>query len=421
MLACNGDEEREEGPNKEVPEIRIPSKPDSVRDSECHLSEIASTVDFVQLEITDKSLLRDISNVEVSERHILVNDVEGVFLYNRDGKFLSKIGQKGQGPEEYTSVQLAVLDENHEEVLLLSGQNGLKIYGYDGMFKRTIPDTDPKGWFYTANCRIFLWEGHCFLNNRFPLSHPATDLWTWALTDSSFCIEKKYYSPIVKERKNEIMAQLGVLLNKPCLSESEYAVVDFYGGSFKMCYFGGDTIYKYDVANKAFVPDYILSFEEKPTFEMAYSWGKQDIHFFDYLWKYDFLASKDYLYFFLGKKGDSYVARYDLKTGKTEYFIFSNEIIERKPAPGIVHRILEKRKLFFKNDLSGGGLFYIDYKSEDGKYVVDWMNSEDIEKNIDINDLKKEIVKMPDSKKKLLEMLNQLSDDEQIMVIATLK
>ena len=421
LLACSEKDKREECVNEMVAEIKIPSKPKSVYKSEYLLSEIASTVDFVRLEITDKSLLRNIMDVKISERHILVHDVEGVFLYTRNGKFLSKIGQKGQGPEEYTSIMLSILDEEHKEIFLLSGQGGMNVYGYDGLFKRVVSDTNPKGWFYMANPRFFLWQGFWFVNNRFPLTYPATDLWTWSLADRTFNIEEKYYNPTVLEHKDRIETQIGVLLNEPCLSESEYATVDFYDGSFKMCYFAGDTIYKYDVASRTFVPDYILSFEEKPTFEMAYSWGKQDIRFFDFLWKHDFLVSKDYLYLFLGRREDSYIARYDLKTGGIQYYVFDNKVNERRPAPGIIHRILDKRKLFFKNDLSGGGLFHVDYKSENGKYVIGWMDSEDIDKYIDVEDLKKETVKIPDCKNKLLKLLGQLSEDEQIVVIATLK
>ena len=96
LLACSEKDKREECVNEMVAEIKIPSKPKSVYKSEYLLSEIASTVDFVRLEITDKSLLRNIMDVKISERHILVHDVEGVFLYTRNGKFLSKIGQKWQ-------------------------------------------------------------------------------------------------------------------------------------------------------------------------------------------------------------------------------------------------------------------------------------------------------------------------------------
>ena len=63
----------------------------------------------------------------------------------------------------------------------------------------------------------------------------------------------------------------------------------------------------------------------------------------------------------------------------------------------------------------------VDYKSENGKYLVDLMNSYDIETNIDIDALKGEKVQDPAGKQKLLDMLTKLTEDEQIVVIATLK
>ena len=342
-------------------------------------------------------------------------------MYTREGKFLAEIGRKGQGPSEYTSSSFAVLDEEHQEVLIMSGQGGLKIYGYDGVYKRTISDTEPKGQFLmTSESRILLWKNKIFLTNRFPLMVPSTDLWSWALVDSLFKIEKKFYSPIILENRERFSSQIGVSVYKPSLSEMA-ASTDFYNGSFRMCYGGGDTIYKYDIENQEFVPDYILSYEEKPSIEMAYSWGKQDRNFFEYLWMYDFLFSKDYIYLFLGKKGKSYIARYSLKSKRMEYMQFENEVRERRPGPQVCYRILKKRNLFFKNDLSGGNLFYVDYKSENGKYLIDLMNSYDIEMNIDIDVLKKENVQDPASKQKLLDMLTKLTEDEQIVVIATLK
>lgn len=78
-------------------------------------------------------------------------------------------------------------------------------------------------------------------------------------------------------------------------------------------------------------------------------------------------------------------------------------------------------KMFFRNDISGGCPFRVDYKSENGKYLIDIMNSEDIEKYINMEDLKKETVTNETSKQRWIDLLNQLSDDEQIIAIATLK
>ena len=422
-IAC-GNVESQRVERKEsvvIPEMQIPSNPTQAADSTYLLSEIASKVDFVQLEITDASLLRNIMSVKVSDSHILVEDMGGIFLYTREGKFLAEIGRKGQGPSEYTSASFAVLDEEHQEVLIMSGQGGLKIYGYDGVYKRTISDTEPKGQFLmTSESRILLWKNKIFLTNRFPLMVPSTDLWSWALVDSSFKIDKKFYSPIILANRERFSSQIGISLYKPSLSEMA-ASTDFYNDSFRMCYGGGDTIYKYDITNQLFVPDYILSYEKKPSIEMAYSWGKQDRHFFEYLWMYDFLVSKDYIYLFLGKEGKSYIARYSLKLRRMDYIQFENEVWERRPESQVCYRILKKRNLFFKNDLSGGSLFCVDYKSENGKYLVDLMNSYDIETNIDIDALKGEKVQDPAGKQKLLDMLTKLTEDEQIVVIATLK
>ena len=62
-----------------------------------------------------------------------------------------------------------------------------------------------------------------------------------------------------------------------------------------------------------------------------------------------------------------------------------------------------------------------DYKSENGKYLVDIMSIDDIEANIDMEKLKKEKVKDEASKQRWIDLLNRLSDDEQIIAIATLK
>ena len=91
-IACgNVESQREaEKENTATPEIQIPSKPTQVTDSTYLLSEIASKVDFVQLEITDASLLRNILSVNVSDSHILVEDVEGYFCIHVKVNFSQK-------------------------------------------------------------------------------------------------------------------------------------------------------------------------------------------------------------------------------------------------------------------------------------------------------------------------------------------
>ena len=64
---------------------------------------------------------------------------------------------------------------------------------------------------------------------------------------------------------------------------------------------------------------------------------------------------------------------------------------------------------------------YVNCKSENGKYLIDMMDSEDIEKYIRMDELKNETVTNEASKQRWMDLLNRLSDDEQIIAIATLK
>ena len=106
LTACGGKQEKVDPPDK----VEIPASIKPTVDDVFPLSEVASDVEFVQLEVTDESLLGgELRSVHVSDSHILVDDYEIICLYTRKGKFLTRIGRKGQGPEEYVFVVCAVL------------------------------------------------------------------------------------------------------------------------------------------------------------------------------------------------------------------------------------------------------------------------------------------------------------------------
>ena len=134
------------------------------------------------------------------------------------------------------------------------------------------------------------------------------------------------------------------------------------------------------------------------------------------------LRNLNYLYLLLSKEEDGIILRYNRKEGNTDYASFENKIKERKiKIADVVQKSMSIDEMFFRNDISGGCSFNVDYKSENGKYLVDIMSIDDIEANIDKEKLKKEKVKDEASKQRWIDLLNRLSDDEQIIAIATLK
>ena len=62
----------------------------------------------------------------------------GIFHFDKNGKFLNKIGSKGQGPEEYLQDLFAFGDWKNK-LLYVQNWTTLTCYGFDGTFVRSIP------------------------------------------------------------------------------------------------------------------------------------------------------------------------------------------------------------------------------------------------------------------------------------------
>ena len=69
---------------------------------------------------------------------MLYNYQNGIFHFDKNGKFLNKIGSKGQGPEEYLQGLFAFGDWKNK-LLYVQNWTTLTCYGFDGTFVRSIP------------------------------------------------------------------------------------------------------------------------------------------------------------------------------------------------------------------------------------------------------------------------------------------
>ena len=424
LTACGGKQEKAENTVVELTppyKVEIPANIKPTVDGVFPLNEVASDVEFVRLEVTEESLLGgELRSVHVSDSHILVDDYQIICLYTRDGKFLTRIGKKGQGPEEYVFVVCALLDELRKEVHLLT-KTGVKTYDFNGKFKRNVSLLSYE-LFANFEPQMYVWNKYIFLRDRISLTMPRKDIWTWALTDTSIQIKQKYYNSEITKRSKELNKQVGSVFGDIKWTESLHPMVDFYDNDFTMCFFNGNTIFRFDTDSVNFQPLYRLAFEKKAPFEVASQWGKLDDRIWDYYILYDYTITKNYVYFLLTKEREGIIARYEKATGKMDYAPYKNEIIERKlKYADVVHKSMAIDEMFFRNDISGGCPFQVDYKSENGKYLVDIMSIDDIEEKINMEELKNETVTNEASKQRWIDLLNRLSDDEQIIAIATLK
>ena len=102
------------------------------------ISTIADDIEYIPLETTDDCLLDgSLQNVVITTTDILVYDYNKGYRFNRSGKFLNSIGNKGQGPGEYVKSMNMQVDTINRFVYFVDEERILK-YNYEGKHIETI-------------------------------------------------------------------------------------------------------------------------------------------------------------------------------------------------------------------------------------------------------------------------------------------
>lgn len=103
---------------------------------EIMLNELASDIRYVPLETTDDCLMNnEFYIMQYTGEDIITS---GIFHFDKNGKFLNKIGSKGQGPEEYLQGLFAFGDWKNK-LLYVQNWTTLTCYGFDVTFVRSVP------------------------------------------------------------------------------------------------------------------------------------------------------------------------------------------------------------------------------------------------------------------------------------------
>ena len=104
------------------------------------LAEIADEIRYIRLESKQYTRISTTYLLDFSEDFLLVSDRKNCFLFDNQGKFISKIGNAGRGPGEYTHISNVKIDSKSNNVLLQSGRSILR-YDNNGLFiQKFIPE-----------------------------------------------------------------------------------------------------------------------------------------------------------------------------------------------------------------------------------------------------------------------------------------
>ena len=425
LLGCSGNKKENTLQDEEgTPVINLSS--DNVsKVALLPLSEAAAKVEIVSLEVTDESLIGEITKMKVTDSDIWVKHYKDnhVLRFSRSGKFLNKVGKVGQGPEEYIRMADFFVDENTKEVYIQTTIVGVKVYDYEGNYKRTAAKTSPDDVFMTMYFQFSLYDNKFFIAQNLAFINkptPKDSVWSFAWVDSTYQKKKIFKNPAHIGREEEIMKN-GINFQQFVNYWLEpFTSIDTYGNQLTLKYPDTDTIYRYDSPANELVPQYIIStHEEKGDYGATHVWFRERSAF-DYFSIYSYYPSKDNIYLLCSKGETIYTYCYGKQTGKVKVKERKSEITERMLGNHTLRRLEGAKYFILDNDLCGGS-FHVDYRSQ-GKYWIDVLipNSED--NWIDIDEMRTSDVKDESLKAKFIHTLENVEEESNpILVIATLK
>ena len=423
LLGCSSNKKQEPMSKSGVPVINLSEDVSTV--PSLLLSEAAEKLEIVPLEMTDESVLSDITEMQVTDHNIWIDHGREFYIYrfSRTGKFLNRIGSIGQGPGEYVNYLTFLVDEDKKEVYIFSTNNGVLVYDFEGGFKKQISDFQTMVGMFSSIYKQYILNDHKFFaiqNFGLYRSVDKDSLWSFVSLDDNFQKKRLFKNPVHVGKEEQIIANRANMDRMVNYWMEYLTSVDIYNGQLTLKYPDTDTIYCYDDATNQLLPQYaIFTDEEKGDYEATHLWFK-DRKSFDYFSIFSYYPTKDFVYL-IGSKGEEvYTYCYNKKDGSVRLQKRQSTITERD-VPWFSFPLRQmKRDFVLDNDL-GGGDFTVDSRSS-GKYWIDILEPGGDENWIDIDQIKSSTVIDESKKKELIRVLESATEDSNpILMIATLK
>ncbi len=427
-IGCSSHKQKDNQSQSVLPVINLSDNIQEVKS--LPLSDVAERIEFISLELTDKSLVGEIDGMYVSEHHIWIgqNHDGRILRFSREGKFLNSVGKKGQGPGEYVLLKPYspfLINEKRKEVYAITSFQGVLVYDFDGTFKRKQANyqTIYQNETCSAECQYFTFNDAFFAKGSLPTFSTNKDsLFAFAVLDSSFQFRRMFKNPSYIGREEEIIKHQPDMKKFFNYWQEIEPSTDSYANELTIKFADTDTVYRYDFSQECLTPQYaIKSNEKKGDYGATHQWFKE-LSVFDYWRISGYIPSKDFIYLFGNKGEEAYLYRYEKSNGQVRLLKRKGEIRERV-IPGYNNNSPFRAfygDFSFDNDLCGGK-FTARYRSE-GKYWTQvFMPGED---EVDIEKIRTAEVKdapMRDRFVKELENLRDNEDSNPLLMIVTLK
>jgi hypothetical protein len=421
LQACSGgNNKNHEEPGYSLQEINLIDNVKNIAEA-FNLSDIAGSVELVQLEMNPDFLFNEdnINNLIVTDEFIsFYSPNAGLLKYSRDGNFLGRIGNIGRGPGEYQLLVNYYYDKAENTFAgYTNWTRELQFYNSDGKFLRSFKPI------YRGEPVVYVPGkiGSYYFLQSFHTFGEATDtsqIYHFGFADSSFTEIKTLIDPGLSGHKEEI-------LKTRYQAHDEWAnffsplppVVKLYSNHIDFLYSNHDTIFRVD-PDLNVTPLYALVLGDKVPYSML-NFRIKPREFFHFLYVSDFIETSGFVFLDFGYERGRYKARYRKEDSKVD--VLRNEVkIEDIIISGNLYgRRRDGRQPSFTNDLTGSGDFIPRWVNE-----KQWLNLYSIFallERIDIDSLSAASVKHPESRDKLVEILQSAKEtDGPVLMIVNL-
>lgn len=350
------------------------------------LSEIASDIEYVKLEFTKNSMIKELRGISITDDYIFITSlgVPYVMQFDRKGKFIRQIGTIGRGPKEYILCLYFTVNEKTRQILIRSyGTRKIFCYDFNGVYQKSIDTNGQISQFVTLStgeivCSA-IWDNWTNPENFIVLTLDGKG-------DTVFLKKSWFYSNF----KSTFFSNNIICSNKDSVFINEYY---------------RDTIYLYK--NRNLIPHFILLWDnlKDPDIYSMMSYGEKEIR--DNSAKIFhlklFQTTSNYFYMYYQYQYKNYLGRFNKKTKELYFYEGLNQ------------------QGCLKNDFDGGISVNPLFDAGNNKWVSE-LSADNILHSLTSQYLATSQAKYPEKREELKLFVENLTEnDNPLIMIITLK
>ncbi|MBT3243017.1 MAG: 6-bladed beta-propeller [Bacteroidetes bacterium] len=143
LFACSGKNQNQDTNADSIINIDVLQAFDQQKSMK--LSDLVKEVEFVQFDASPEAYFMNARSMTIGKKYIMIADdgENRVLLFDRHGKFIRQIGQRGKGPGEYSNPWQAAMDPNEKFIIIADGMvQKIAKFTVEGAFVKEIKSTD---------------------------------------------------------------------------------------------------------------------------------------------------------------------------------------------------------------------------------------------------------------------------------------